>query len=181
MSEVRVEWVDRCASTQDEVVDRLAAAQPGAVLAVATGAQERGRGREGRRWEQSAGEALALSIGVRGPSAALELGELPRRVGDAVRAELGTELAWKAPNDLVDPRTGAKVAGILVDVLTVGDDVEHAVVGIGINLRGTPFTTSDGRAATSVEAARGAPVGETPAQIAASLARRIAGELTRRA
>jgi biotin-(acetyl-CoA carboxylase) ligase len=59
-------------------------------------------------------------------------------------------VSWKAPNDLVAASGGAKAAGILVDARMTGDVVDELIVGIGCNLEGPEFTTSDGRSATSL-------------------------------
>lgn len=153
----RIVRLGRVESTQDELRARLALAPAGAILAVAAEAQLAGRGREGRRWEQPPGEAIALSVGRRGPIGAEVLVELPRRVVQALLASiahaapgLGELVAWKAPNDLVDARDGSKIAGVLVDARTVGDRVHEVLVGVGVNVAGAAFTTQDGRAATTL-------------------------------
>lgn len=154
MNDVSVDELATCQSTQDEVLARLADADAGSVVAVRSASQLAGRGRDGRGWQDPPGEALLLSVGVRGPLAVTVLDALPARLGQALLAALAPDgqLRWKEPNDLVASDGGAKVAGILVDARTVGTHVEHVVVGFGCNLRGAAFTTTDGRAATSLEA-----------------------------
>jgi BirA family transcriptional regulator, biotin operon repressor / biotin---[acetyl-CoA-carboxylase] ligase len=86
--------------------------------------QSAGRGRQGRRWEASPGEALLCSVIVRDPPRLL-----PLAAGVAVAevADPGARLKW--PNDVL--RDGRKVAGILVE----GRVQERwAVVGIGLNV-----------------------------------------------
>lgn len=132
-----------------------------------------------------------LSVGRRGPIDAAVLEQLTQRVAGVVRELLAQAagldpdaLGWKAPNDLVDPVSGAKLAGILVDVRSSGGVVEQLVVGVGANLLGAPFTTSDGRQATSVEALAEAQPGNRPTRVTAlepllaQLATRIARELS---
>ena len=175
--------LEACRSTQDEVLDELANADGGAIVAVSCDRQIDGRGREGRRWEQPPCGALLVSVGIRGPLPAAVLQELPRRVARAVCAVVDPtasladpRVAWKAPNDLVDV-DGAKLGGILVDARTTGSSVDHVVVGIGINARGERFTTSDGRDATTLEQVVGAQ-----AQLELLRGRvvdAVAGELTR--
>jgi BirA family biotin operon repressor/biotin-[acetyl-CoA-carboxylase] ligase len=145
--------LDACDSTQEEVRERLGEADPGVVVAVTTDSQRAGRGREGRVWEDAPGGAIMLSVGRRGPLPVEVLDELPRRVADVLLATFGAgdRVAWKAPNDLVDSED-AKLAGILVDARTVGDEVEHVIVGVGLNAGGAAFTTEDGRRATTLEA-----------------------------
>ena len=152
MSDVSVIELAVCQSTQDEVRDRLDGAAGGTIRAVRTRSQGDGRGREGRVWQDPPGEALLLSVGVQGPLSVDVLADLPRRLGDALLATFDVSgLAWKAPNDLVARDGGAKVAGILVDARTVGAVVEHVIVGIGCNVSGAAFVTTDGREATTLE------------------------------
>ncbi|MCW2924697.1 MAG: hypothetical protein JWM98_2101, partial [Thermoleophilia bacterium] len=127
-------------------------------VAVSARSQGAGRGRGGRAWQDPPGEALMVSLGWAGPLPASVLDGLPLRVADAVLAaiELVAPAArdgirWKAPNDLVAARDGAKVAGILVDARTLDGVVDPIIVGIGVNLAGAAFITTDGRDATTVE------------------------------
>lgn len=167
-----------CQSTQDEVRARLGGADAGTVVAVRARSQAAGRGREGRSWEDPPGDALLLSVGVQGPLPVDSLVDLPRRLGSALLAAFAVDgLAWKEPNDLVAEAGGAKVAGILVDARTVGDQVEQVVVGLGCNVTGGPFTTSDGRAATSLEALGRSSNGLRLEQVAMRALNAIVGEL----
>ncbi len=154
MSGSFVEVLDTCRSTQDEVLTRLRDTEPGTIIAIRALSQQAGRGREGRAWQDPPGDALLLSVGVRGPLDITVLDALPARLGLALLEELAPhgQLRWKAPNDLVASVDGAKVAGILVDARTVGAAVDHVVVGLGCNLTGPRFTTADGRDAASLEA-----------------------------
>ena len=151
--------LDVCESTQDEARARLRGAPRGATVAVIAQSQTAGRGRGGRRWEGPPGTAVLLSVARTDAGELAELATLPRRIGSSVRRVLGAEqIAWKEPNDLVCSDTGAKVAGILVDVRTTAAAVDEIVVGIGLNATGEPFVTSDGRLATSVAACTGTDV-----------------------
>lgn len=152
--------LDSCESTQDEVRARLAGAAPHGVVAVVARSQGAGRGREGRRWEDPPGGALLVSVGVRGPLPIAVLDALPARLGEALLLLLDPDaraICWKAPNDLVAIVGGDKVAGILVDARTTGTDVDEVVVGFGCNVDGAAFTTSDGRAATTLQACGSTP------------------------
>ncbi len=162
--------LDRCPSTQDEVLARLADTEPGTLVAVRARSQQDGRGREGRAWQDPPGAALLLSVGVRGPLDITVLEALPARLGMALLELLAPDgqLQWKAPNDLVASFGGAKVAGILVDARTVGIHVEHVVVGFGCNVAGPAFTTADGRDASTLEAV-GAPTGDGLAERVAAV------------
>lgn len=170
--------VARCSSTQDEARDR--ARRDGGIVAVLAASQDSGRGRGQRTWQDAPDGSLLLSVARCEAVGTSVLDELPRRVADAVlravaaqSADLREALRWKAPNDLVAAADEAKLCGILVDARTVGSVVEEVVVGIGLNLRGAPFLTSDGRQATTLEALGG------PAVPASTLAWDIAGRVAR--
>jgi BirA family biotin operon repressor/biotin-[acetyl-CoA-carboxylase] ligase len=97
---------------------------------VTAGEQTAGRGRQGRTWTAAPGEALLMSVVVRGLEqrhallplmAALAVCEAAESVSDA-----SCEIKW--PNDVwVDRR---KLSGILVEARPAAD---WAIVGIGLN------------------------------------------------
>lgn len=128
--------LDECVSTNDEAAAWAKAAAPhGAVVVART--QSRGRGRLGRSWYSPPDANLYFSVLLR-PSlrpaelppitlaTAVALAETVRQFGFAV------ELKW--PNDLLID--GRKIAGILTEMATQRERVEHLVVGIGVNLQG---------------------------------------------
>ena len=178
--------LDSGPSTQEEARRQLGiAAADGErhTIVVAAQRQLAGLGREGRRWVDPPGESLLMtvaSIGAR-PSGVLE--DLPRLVVCGIQRALAMQapraadhLAWKAPNDLVDAQSGAKVCGVLIDARTVGEQVEWILVGIGINLDTDPFVLDDGRRATSVRASCGQGVAR--AQLLRDLGGHVAWLLT---
>ena len=106
--------------------------------------QTAGRGRLGREWVAPPGAALLLSAGFRPPrSRSRHAWRLAAIVALAMRdaaeevAGLKDGTLWlKWPNDLVaDADDGGirKVAGVIGETVAAGDQVESAVVGIGIN------------------------------------------------
>lgn len=104
-------------------------------------AQSRGRGREGKAWHSPAGVGLWLSVLLALPRGALG-SVLPLAVGVAaartVEQLTGRTAGLKWPNDvLIDRR---KVAGILCEAAGGSNAArpDHAVVGVGINLRSPP-------------------------------------------
>lgn len=154
----RVQWFDEIGST-NAAMRELVVAEGGAVphgALIATANQTAGRGRQGRGWVTPPGTALASSLLVRGfgVQPALSLDEdqalpaswLPLIAGSAVAAalrpcfaahpELRVGVKW--PNDVhvrdeddaIAGRPGAKLAGILCEVLAP----DAIVVGVGINL-----------------------------------------------
>jgi BirA family transcriptional regulator, biotin operon repressor / biotin---[acetyl-CoA-carboxylase] ligase len=98
--------------------------------------QSAGRGRHNRRWISPFAASLSLSLLWRSGIGAAELGGLSLATGVAVlhglRAFGIVTAGLKWPNDvLVD---GAKLAGILIDVVGESTGPCAVVVGIGINV-----------------------------------------------
>lgn len=130
-------------STQRVVREWLEAGEPEVCVAVAE-YQTEGRGRLGRDWTAKPGAALLLSCGFR-PTAlpAHQAWRLAAIVSLAMRdaaeevAGLKDGTLWlKWPNDIVaDAPDGSlrKVAGVLGESVASGEQVEWAVVGIGVN------------------------------------------------
>jgi BirA family biotin operon repressor/biotin-[acetyl-CoA-carboxylase] ligase len=129
---VEVRVLERCTSTNA----LLLAEAPRHPVLLATEAQSAGRGRRGRRWYSSPGQALTFSLcrTVRRP-----LRELPGvslvagvAVARALRALGARQVALKWPNDLVVD--DAKLGGILVESRP-GEGAALAVIGVGVNYR----------------------------------------------
>ena len=104
---------------------------------VAAGHQTAGRGRLDRTWEDVPGRALLFSIVLRPtwlpPDRA---GVLALAAGlamvSAAREVAAQELRCKWPNDLlIDDR---KAGGILAESRVASERIEHAIVGIGVNI-----------------------------------------------
>lgn len=123
----RVVVLDETPSTQDEA-RRLAMGRPG--LAVFARRQTKGRGRQGRAWDDAGGGALSMTAALRaqGPAARLSLA-FGLAVVEACQGLGATGLGLKWPNDVVE-RGGAhrKLAGVLIEAV---DGL--ALVGIGLN------------------------------------------------
>jgi BirA family transcriptional regulator, biotin operon repressor / biotin---[acetyl-CoA-carboxylase] ligase len=121
-------WSESCPSTQD--VLRGSDLPEGAVAA--TEHQTGGRGREDRRWDDSPGRSLLVSIMLRPPpGAAAEQLSLVAGLCVAEAVEESRDAASvKWPNDVL--LAGRKVAGVLLEAS------EGAVVcGIGVNVSQT--------------------------------------------
>jgi BirA family biotin operon repressor/biotin-[acetyl-CoA-carboxylase] ligase len=124
--------------------------------------QTAGRGRRGRSWVSPVGEGLLFSTLLRVDCSPTRLPLLALLAGLAVRdgvRELAPSapLAIKWPNDVLCD--GRKVAGVLVEAITVGARVEAVIVGVGINVhtRGFPDEIAD-RATSVALAAPGVPL-----------------------
>jgi BirA family transcriptional regulator, biotin operon repressor / biotin---[acetyl-CoA-carboxylase] ligase len=146
--------VEAIGSTNDAA---MAAGRAGAPegLAILADRQERGRGRSGRAWASLPGVGLYTSILLR-PSVPPRQAPLLTivaglAVADAIKAFVRIEPSLKWPNDVL--LDGRKVAGILTEMATVGQQIGYVVVGIGINVRhrSTDFPADVQATATSIE------------------------------
>jgi len=125
--------LDDCASTND-VIEKLAedGAPHGAVVIAET--QHAGRGRFGRFWCSPEG-GVWLSILIR-PQESLSRVRSLQLIGTiaiakALRQGCKVDANIKWPNDVVVQ--GRKIAGILVESKSKGNDLVYAVLGLGIN------------------------------------------------
>jgi BirA family biotin operon repressor/biotin-[acetyl-CoA-carboxylase] ligase len=139
---LRTGWLGRSStfheeipSTQDEAVRLAAGGVPHGYL-VWAGAQSAGRGRLHREWQSPALSGLWFSVVLRPEVTASRVAALPLAMGAAVGSDLAAlapgRVRLKWPNDVL--LDGRKLAGILVDAHVAGGRMEHAVVGVGINL-----------------------------------------------
>jgi BirA family transcriptional regulator, biotin operon repressor / biotin---[acetyl-CoA-carboxylase] ligase len=115
--------------------------------------QTSGRGRRGRGWVCPAGEGLLFSLLLRVSCPPARLPPMSLLVGLAVRdavsaAAPGAEVGVKWPNDVLV--AGRKVAGVLVEAITLGSRVEAVVIGVGINVHTRAFPDAIAERATSV-------------------------------
>ncbi|MBM3121201.1 MAG: biotin--[acetyl-CoA-carboxylase] ligase [Chloroflexi bacterium] len=145
-------------STNDMALDLAQGGAPHGALVVAD-TQTRGRGRGDRRWVTPAGTSLAFSVLLRprlgAPQEAWGIGVAGAlAVVDAMEME-GAEGVVKWPNDIL--LGGRKAAGLLVDALWEEDQLQAAIVGIGVNvLEGSaPPDDQVDFPATSLQAALG--------------------------
>jgi BirA family biotin operon repressor/biotin-[acetyl-CoA-carboxylase] ligase len=116
-------------------------------------AQTAGRGRQGRSWLATPGESVLASVLVRTGCPPARLPPIALVAGLAVRDAVAraapeAHVAIKWPNDVLVE--GRKVAGILVEAITVGARVEAVVVGMGINVHSREFPPDVASRATSV-------------------------------
>ncbi len=121
--------------------------------------QTRGRGRFNREWVSQPGQNLSLSIVLRPPLERMRSLNMAASVAlvEAIHATTGLSATVKWPNDV--RVNGKKVAGILIEARTPGDDAGHAILGIGLNVNHDPTPSLPPPAeATSLAAALGRPV-----------------------
>lgn len=126
--------------------------------------QTGGKGRRGRSWSSPPGEAIYMSLLLRpdinpthtsmltlvmGLAAAKACNQvLKRRLGE--KAPM-VQVKW--PNDLV--LEGRKLAGILTELSTEVDYINHVVIGIGINVNTQAFPEEIAATANSMRLATG--------------------------
>ena len=104
--------------------------------------QDSRKGRRGRSWVMPAGIAIAMSILLKPED--LQPGNAPMltlvsalAVVRAIEEQTGLRAAIKWPNDIVID--GKKVCGMLTEMSTQIDYINHIVVGIGINVHNEQF------------------------------------------
>ncbi len=141
------ELLDEVGSTNAELLARASAgAQEGGgplphFTVLATTNQTAGRGRLSRTWVAAPGTALAVSVLLVPSGASIEqLGWVPllaglamcRAVRELLPADGAAAVGLKWPNDV--QVGGAKVSGILAEVVPGGGAAPSIVVGAGLNL-----------------------------------------------
>lgn len=149
-------YLEVTGSTNEDCFRFLGEGAPHGVVVVA-GQQLSGKGRRGRSWSSPAGDSLYMSIGLK-PEVAPERASMLtlvmalavcRAIGD-VLPEKGkhAEVGIKWPNDIV--MDGRKVCGILTEMHLCGNQIEHVVLGVGINVGRRVFEEDIQGVATSL-------------------------------
>jgi BirA family biotin operon repressor/biotin-[acetyl-CoA-carboxylase] ligase len=144
----RLDVVD---STQSMLARLARAGAPDGTVVTARH-QTGGRGRRGRAWWDAPGESLLLSVLLRPAIPAGHVSQLSLVAALAVTDALAAagvmgRIRW--PNDVLVG--GSKISGILPDAVCGTDGrVEHAIVGIGINLDQRSFPPDLAGQATSL-------------------------------
>lgn len=119
---------------------------------VAAERQTAGRGRRGRGWESPAGSSIYMSLLLRPeflPNKAPMLTiVMAYSVVSALREQTGLDFRIKWPNDIV--LNGKKVVGILTEMSTEIEYINHVVIGVGINVNTESFPEEICATATSI-------------------------------
>jgi BirA family transcriptional regulator, biotin operon repressor / biotin---[acetyl-CoA-carboxylase] ligase len=144
---------DTIDSTNRRAMEAAAAGAPEGSVFTAD-EQTAGRGRGDHRWHSPAGEGLYVSMLLRPriePNDALWLSLIAGLAAHRAIAEVTTiacDIRW--PNDIM---LGAKkMGGILTELATEHGQVQHAVVGIGLNVNQSSFPVGLSTMATSLRA-----------------------------
>ncbi|MDQ2690707.1 MAG: biotin--[acetyl-CoA-carboxylase] ligase [Chloroflexota bacterium] len=128
-------YFDSLGSTNNEALAWAADGAKDLSLVIAD-EQTAGRGRLDRKWYTPKGTALAFSLILRPrpeekPYITRMVGLAALGVVDALRSRgLISQIKW--PNDVL--LNGRKVAGILIESVWSGDEVDCLVIGIGLNV-----------------------------------------------
>ena len=148
--------VASCASTNDLAAAWAREGAPAGAVVIAD-EQTSGRGRLGRAWHSPPGESLYMSVVLRPALPPRRLPPLTLAVAVALAetiAALGAKPFLKWPNDVLLHEgafaKGRKLAGILTEASVMGSRVEHAIVGIGVNLNTSQFPDELEKKATSL-------------------------------
>ena len=148
----QLECYDVIGSTNTTAMQLAEEGAPHGTLVVAD-RQDSGKGRRGRSWVMPAGIAIAMSIVLKPeellPANAPMLTLVSAlAVVRAIREQTGMDAQIKWPNDIVIG--GKKVCGILTEMSTQIDYINHIVVGIGINVHNEQFPEELADRATSL-------------------------------
>lgn len=121
-------------------------------LLIVTERQTAGKGRRGRAWESPKGSGIWMSMILKPDMAPTHASGLTLvaalAVTNAIREMTCLEAYIKWPNDIVV--NGKKVCGILTEMSTEMDDINHIVIGIGINVNTKTFPQDISEVATSL-------------------------------
>lgn len=114
--------------------------------------QNAGRGRRGRGWESPPGCSIYMSILLRPAflpaKAPMMTLVMSYSVTKSLRACTGLDVRIKWPNDVV--LNGKKLVGILTEMSTEIDYINHVVTGVGINVNMDSFSEEIAKTATSL-------------------------------
>lgn len=130
-----VRYFDSIGSTNNEALAWATSGAPDLSLVIAD-EQTEGRGRLDRKWFTPKGTALAFSLILRPtqqekPYLTRIVGLAALAIADALRTRgLVSQIKW--PNDVL--LNGRKVAGILVESVWSGEEIDCLVIGIGMNV-----------------------------------------------
>jgi len=129
----RLEILDSCTSTNDVAAQHAITGAPHGYT-VLSEEQTAGRGRQGRTWVSPKG-GIWLTILLRPPFTLDPLNALPLiaalAVAKTINSSIGVRARVRWPNDIFVG--GRKLAGVLAETKFKGNQVEYALLGVGIN------------------------------------------------
>lgn len=136
----RIHYTRETGSTNDDAI-KLADAGREHGLLVVTENQVNGKGRRGRSWETEDKAAIFMSLLLRPelkPDQAPMLTlVMALSVADVLSKLTDLDVKIKWPNDILVNKK--KVCGILTEMSTKPDGINHVVIGVGINVNNSMF------------------------------------------
>jgi BirA family biotin operon repressor/biotin-[acetyl-CoA-carboxylase] ligase len=156
----RIVHLDRAASSSDEA-ERLARQGEPEGTVVIVEEQTAGRGRVGREWRSPRRRGIYLSVILRPALSPARVSFLTLCSAVAAQQAIqacapAVQVSVKWPNDVLIG--GRKVCGILTELTTEADRINHAVVGVGMNANHSPEDLAGIPAATSLRIETGGEV-----------------------
>lgn len=119
---------------------------------IVTESQIKGKGRRGKEWSSDKGKDIFMSLILKpriNPMSASMLTIITAlAVVKSIKKKCSEEVYIKWPNDIVIK--GKKVCGILTEMSTEIDYINHVVIGIGINVNRDSFEGDISQMATSL-------------------------------
>ncbi len=170
----RLHTFDTLPSTSDHLKSLAAEDAPHGTAVIARH-QSAGRGRRGRVFYSPKGDGVYMSVLLSGPIPATQSGRITCAaavaVAEAIESLIPTSVQIKWVNDLLID--GKKVCGILTEgeLNPATGTLDHAVLGIGINLSTADFPPELRGIATSLVLATG--VAPDPAALIAAVLNRL--------
>jgi len=138
-------------STNTRAKDLAARGAPEGTLVISE-RQTKGRGRKGRSWFSPSQGGIYTSLILKpsiSPSEAPKITLLTAVVvAETLRSLTGLSVIIKWPNDILI--NGKKIAGILTEMSTEMDAIDHIVVGLGLNVNTPDFPDDIKEKATSI-------------------------------
>ena len=115
--------------------------------------QVAGKGRRGRVWQSPAGSSIYMTILLYPEISPLKAPQLTLvmaiAVAEGIKEVTGLDTKIKWPNDIVV--NGRKICGILTEMSTEIDYINHVVIGAGINVNQDDFPEDIRKAASSLK------------------------------
>ena len=147
----QVVYSRECLSTNNEAKAGGLGGDPEGTVYI-TDSQTQGRGRMGREWHSAMNEGIAMSILLRpmvSPSQIMPVSLLAGlSISKALEELTGLPCQVKWPNDVII--NGRKIAGVLIEMSTIGEMVQFVVLGAGLNVNNQAFPEEIRTVATSL-------------------------------
>lgn len=136
-------YLTECHSTNDEALERLRRREIAEGSIIITDHQTKGRGQRGSTWQSDSGQNLTFSLLLQpnflSPSEQFFLNMIISLAVVELLSDYTADLKIKWPNDIVH-QTDGKLGGILIENIINQKGIEHAVVGVGLNINQTEFS-----------------------------------------